>query len=185
VSEHRTPSDRQAENRDSQRAAGRPTTPYGLPPTPPNPYASWILRVGAYLVDALLVAVAYAPAWIGLIIRAGDSGGDTVATVLIVTGALLSLAVFVWNTCLRAGRTGYSVGKRLFDTKLVSERTGQPIGPGMAFWRYVCHVVDALPLYLGYLWPLWDPKRQTFSDKIVHTVVLRPGTQSVETTQAG
>jgi uncharacterized RDD family membrane protein YckC len=25
---------------------------------------------------------------------------------------------------------------------------------------------------LGYLWPLWDDKRQTFADKICSTVVL-------------
>ena len=171
MSEHRTTGQRTGHD---QRAAGQPTSPYGLPPTEPNPHASWILRVGAYLVDALLVVVAYFPAWIGMIIETGG-GNDALATVLVVIGALLSVAVFVWNTCLRAGRTGYSVGKGLFDIKLVSERTGEPIGAGPAFWRYVCHVVDALPLYLGYLWPLWDEKRQTFADKIVHTVVLRPG----------
>jgi hypothetical protein len=27
-------------------------------------------------------------------------------------------------------------------------------------------------LYLGYLWPLWDAKRQTFADEICSTVVL-------------
>jgi uncharacterized RDD family membrane protein YckC len=150
---------------------GYPTTPYGLPPQPPNPYASWLKRVGAYLIDSLLVTVAYFPAFIGAIISASDTS-DALATSLTVLGALLSLAVFVWNTCLRAGRTGYSIGKGVLGIKLVAERTGEPIGAGMAFLRYLCHIVDALPLYLGYLWPLWDAKRQTFADKIVHTVVL-------------
>ena len=86
------------------------TDPYGLPPQPPNPYASWFKRVGAYLIDALLVSVAYFPAVIGLIISSSD-GNDALGTSLTVVGALLSLAVFVWNTCLRAGRTGYSIGK--------------------------------------------------------------------------
>ena len=27
-------------------------------------------------------------------------------------------------------------------------------------------------VYLGYLWPLWDDKRQTFADKILSTVVV-------------
>ena len=147
------------------------TDPYGLPPQPPNPYASWIKRVGAYLIDALLVSVAYFPAVIGLIISSSD-GNDALGTSLTVVGALLSLAVFVWNTCLRAGRTGYSIGKGLLGIKLIGERSGEPIGAGMAFLRYLCHIVDALPLYLGYLWPLWDAKRQTFADKIMHTVVL-------------
>ncbi|GAA2156519.1 hypothetical protein GCM10009844_44860 [Nocardioides koreensis] len=147
------------------------TNPYGLPTQPPNPYAAWIKRVGAYLIDALLVAVAYFPAWIGLIVSS-SGGNDALATTLVVIGALLSLAVFVWNTCLRAGRTGYSIGKGVLGIKLVGERSGEPIGAGMAFVRYLLHIVDTLPLYLGYLWPLWDAKRQTFSDKIVHTVVL-------------
>ena len=150
--------------------ARQSTDPYGLPPRPPNPYASWFKRVGAYLIDALLVGVAYFPAIIGVIISSG--GSDSLGTFLTVLGALLSFAVFVWNTCLRAGRTGYSIGKGVLGIKLVGERSGEPIGPWMAFLRYLCHIVDALPLYLGYLWPLWDEKRQTFADKIVHTVVL-------------
>ena len=117
------------------------------------------------------MSVAYFPAVIGLIISSSD-GNDALGTSLTVVGALLSLAVFVWNTCLRAGRTGYSIGKGLLGIKLIGERSGEPIGAGMAFLRYLCHIVDALPLYLGYLWPLWDAKRQTFADKIMHTVVL-------------
>ena len=145
--------------------------PYGLPPGAPNPYAHWIKRVGAYLIDALLTSVAYFPALIGQIISSSD-GNDALATILIVIGALLSAAVFIWNTCLRAGRTGYSIGKGVLGIKLIGEASGEPIGPWRAFLRYLLHIVDALPCYLGYLWPLWDAKRQTFSDKIMHTVVL-------------
>jgi uncharacterized RDD family membrane protein YckC len=55
--------------------------------------------------------------------------------------------------------------------KLVDERTGQPIGPGMSFVRDLAHTLDGF-FYLGYLWPLWDDKRQTFADKILSTVVV-------------
>jgi len=144
--------------------------PYGLPPREPNPYASWFKRVVAFLIDGLLVTVAYFPAFIGAIVSA-SGGSDAVSTTLVVIGALLALAVFVWNTCLRAGRTGYSIGKGVLGIKLVGDDSGTTIGPGRAFVRYLLHIVDVLPLYLGYLWPLWDPKRQTFSDKLMHTVV--------------
>jgi uncharacterized RDD family membrane protein YckC len=50
---------------------------------------------------------------------------------------------------------------------------GSYIGGGMAFVRELAHVLDGLPCYLGYLWPLWDDKRQTFSDKVCGTVVVR------------
>ena len=41
----------------------------------------------------------------------------------------------------------------------------------MSFVRQLLHIVDSI-CYIGYLWPLWDRKRQTFADKILKTVVL-------------
>jgi hypothetical protein len=34
------------------------------------------------------------------------------------------------------------------------------------------HWVDQMACYVGYLWPLWDNKRQTFADKIMGTVCV-------------
>ena len=42
----------------------------------------------------------------------------------------------------------------------------------MSFVRQLAHVLDGLPCYLGYLWPLWDAKRQTFADKVIGTYVI-------------
>ena len=42
----------------------------------------------------------------------------------------------------------------------------------MCFVRYLCHFVDSLACYIGWFWPIWDTKRQTFADKIVSTVVV-------------
>jgi len=35
------------------------------------------------------------------------------------------------------------------------------------------HILDALPLFLGFLWPIWDAKKQTFADKIIKSVVVK------------
>jgi hypothetical protein len=43
---------------------------------------------------------------------------------------------------------------------------------GMAFVRDLCHIVDSLICYIGYLFPLWDAQRQTLADKIMSTVVI-------------
>ena len=43
----------------------------------------------------------------------------------------------------------------------------------MAFLRDLAHFVDAVICYVGFLFPLWDSKRQTLADKIVSTVVVR------------
>ena len=47
-----------------------------------------------------------------------------------------------------------------------------PIGFGMSIVRQIAHIVDGLVCYIGYLWPLWDAKRQTFADKIMTTVCV-------------
>ena len=170
-----------------QPAYGQPQAPYGQPGYGVTPdYSNWFKRVGAYLIDSILVSVAGFPSWIGQGMLAASTktvtnadgtvttttDGVGPAVLLIVLGLLMSLAFFIWNTCLKQGRTGYSIGKGALGTKLIGEQTGQPIGAGMSFVRYLAHILDALPCYLGYLWPLWDAKRQTFADKIVKTVVI-------------
>jgi len=148
-------------------------------------YAHWIKRVGAYLVDGLLTSLAGIPLWIGYGILAANTtttvnpdgttttnmSGGGASFVLILIGVVTSIAFFVWNTCLKQGRTGYSIGKGVLGIKLIGEASGQPIGGGMAFLRYLCHIVDGI-CYIGYLWPLWDRKRQTFADKIMSTIVI-------------
>ena len=37
------------------------------------------------------------------------------------------------------------------------------------FELLIATILSALPCFLGYLWPLWDAKKQTFHDKIVNT----------------
>jgi len=145
-------------------------TMYGSAPD----YASWFKRVGAYLIDGIIAGVPYfiLAAIGGAMSSASSDGTSGAGALLTIVGAIVGIAIFVWNTCLKGGRTGYSIGKGVLGIKLIGESTGQPIGAGMAFVRYLAHIIDGLPCYIGYLWPLWDSKRQTFADKIVKTVVI-------------
>ena len=130
------------------------------PAVSPAAYANWGLRVGAYLID-------YAPIFvlelIGVMVH-------NVAFSLLVL--LASIGWWIYNRCIQAVRTGQSLGKRTVGLRLISESTGAPIGPGMAFVRDICHILDSLACYIGWLFPIWDAKRQTFADKIVSTVVI-------------
>jgi hypothetical protein len=56
--------------------------------------------------------------------------------------------------------------------KVVGEDTGEVIDPGPALLRLLCHFVDSFLFYVGWLFPLWDPKRPTLADKIMRTVVV-------------
>lgn len=147
---------------------------YAAPP--PNPYAHWGYRVGAYLLDALLLAPAYFAQNIGIALWDDPTFSANTQDIGLAVSLIASVAMIafgIWNQILRQGRTGSSLGKQWVGIAVISERTGAPIGGWRTFGRSLLHVLDALPCLLGYLWPLWDDKRQTFADKIMKTIVVK------------
>lgn len=146
---------------------------YGQPPAYSSggwqgpPLANWFYRVGSALIDGFIAMVFYG---LGLLLGAaiGGNGGSA----LVVLGYLAGFAFAIWNL-VRQGRTGQTLGKQALGTRLLREQDGQVVGPGLSIGRNFLHIVDAIPCYLGFLWPIWDGKRQTFADKIVKTVVIR------------
>jgi uncharacterized RDD family membrane protein YckC len=69
------------------------------------------------------------------------------------------------------GLTGQTIGKRTMGIKIVKMDDGQLLGPGAGIGRQFLHIVDGI-CFIGYLFPLWDPLRQTFADKIIRTVAI-------------
>jgi uncharacterized RDD family membrane protein YckC len=129
-------------------------------------YAEWGQRVGAYLIDVLTMVPGYVIVFIGI---------ATESALLTVLGYLIAIGVAIWNIVIKQGRTGQSIGKSVLGIKVIREQDGQVQGIGMNFVRQLAHILDSLPCYLGYLWPLWDQKKQTFADKVMSTVVVDVG----------
>jgi uncharacterized RDD family membrane protein YckC len=180
-----------------QAGYGMPGYPGGYAPAPPV-IASWGARVGATIIDGLvgglpaiicyvigiaMVATQVAKATncpvdpdTGLMnctnTSSSSSGISTGGLVIMGIGFLLSLIIGIWQL-VREGSTGQTLGKKAVGIKLVRESNGQPIGFGMAFVRRIAHVLDSLFCSIGYLWPLWDDKGQTFADKVCSTLVIR------------
>lgn len=169
----------------AQNPYGAPA--YGAAPGVPQgvTFAHWGKRVGALLIDGLIGALAYIPYVIGTVIAVGgsetdpvtgqttmDNGSAGIVIIMMLLSIVLYLAYFIWNFCLKQGKTGYTIGKGILGIKLVKAETGAPIGAGMAFVRQIAHILDGIPCYIGYLWPLWDAKRQTFADKVIGTYVI-------------
>ena len=99
------------------------------------------------------------------------SQGAAVAMIIGLSVMLASLAWVAYNRWMIAGKTGQSLGKRLTRIGLIGQETNAPIGAKNAFIRDLVHILDALTV-VGYLWPLWDDKKQTFADKIMKTIVV-------------
>ncbi|MEZ0365290.1 RDD family protein [Mycobacterium sp. pUA109] len=165
---------------------GYAPTPGALGNLPKEAYTPWFTRVVAFIIDGLpifvLIAIAYGIAFgTGENVCVGSEYGyggscvssfSTLGTLAIGVAYLASFAYHLWNRGYRQGSTGQSLGKTVMKIKLVSETTGQPIGFGMAFVRDIAHIVDQIICYIGFLFPLWDAKRQTLADKMISTVVL-------------
>lgn len=134
-----------------------PATPASMPAVP---YTDWLHRAGGFLID-------YVPILILVIIAIVVN--SVIVSLLI---DLVAIAVWGYNRWYTAGPTGQSWGKKALGLRLVSEETGQPIGIAMSFVRDICHFLDSIICYIGWLFPLWDSKRQTLADKIIRTVVI-------------
>lgn len=178
------------------QVAGRPLTQqeryraiYGVDAPFRVDYASWGRRVLGYLVDALVGTVAAIPLLVGYWMIYGDldfrtdiNGNRVVdenttdisstSIAMLVLGLVIVVAFNLYNVVFRQGSSGYTFGKTAVGIRLVSASDGQPVGALICFLRQLAHYVDSLVCYLGWLWPLWDAKRQTLGDKIVGTVVI-------------
>jgi uncharacterized RDD family membrane protein YckC len=175
-----------------------PPPPSGaVAPPPPGPvirtlpteaYTPWLTRVLAFIIDAIPYAVVVG---IGTVIMIATQQTSCVTDITqydvnqycasqpSMIGQLVQwlahlagLAYLLWNYGYRQGTTGSSLGKSVMKVKVVSEVTGQPLGFGLSIVRQLAHFVDAIICYIGFLFPLWDAKRQTLADKIMTTVVL-------------
>jgi uncharacterized RDD family membrane protein YckC len=159
-------------------AYGAPPPAYGAPPPgygPPPPYqgapgyptgpqfggqnlAAWGWRVLASILDGLIFGIP--TAIIGF--ATGSQG------VLDILNIVVFLVIGYLN-----GAYGQTPAKRIIGLKVLREQDGQLLGGGMGIVRSIAHLLDAISCLIGYLWPLWDSKRQTFADKIVGTVVIK------------
>lgn len=178
-------------------ASGAGSYPPPPPPPPAGPairtlpteqYTPWLTRALAFIIDILPYVVVHG---IGTAILVATqqtacitdvtqysvnqycaTQNSTVGMVAQWLASILGLFYLIWNYGYRQGITGSSVGKSVLKFKVVSEVTGQPLGFGMSVVRALAHFVDAIICFIGFLFPLWDSKRQTLADKIMTTVCL-------------
>jgi len=64
-------------------------------------------------------------------------------------------------------------GKLALGIRIVDAESGGPAPVGHLVLRYIGFLIALMPLGLGCLWALWDPRRQGWHDKMARTVVVR------------
>jgi uncharacterized RDD family membrane protein YckC len=148
------------------------------PPTPAGPapgfrYAGFWIRVVAFILDSIVVAVISA----ALAPLAG--GGAVVQTSTGVTinygaGGVQTLVGLVYFIGFWAWR-GQTPGMIPFNLRVVMADTGQKPDIVRALLRYVGLFISFLVLLLGVIWVAFDARKQGWHDKIASTLVVRTG----------
>jgi uncharacterized RDD family membrane protein YckC len=125
--------------------------------------AGWWTRVGATILDGLIVGV------IALIIvaAAGGSGRDIEFTDWVL--------VFIYAFILLGVPRSQTVGMMALGTRVVDANTGGTIGFGRSFGRAAVYLLLGITIIGGIidiLWPLWDSRNQTLHDKAIGSVLI-------------
>ena len=121
--------------------------------------ASYILRIilPTSLLSQLINSVLY-----------GRSSID--GTMGIWINCVSIIIVCVISAC--STRNGQAWSHHFLGLQVVDQYSNLPISGVRMGLREIAHCVDFVPCFIGFLWPLWDTKGQTFADKIMRTTII-------------
>ena len=120
-------------------------------------------RISAGLVDAVIgILIGVVGGALGSVI--GGAAGWLLVFMLVIA----YVVVYLWLVSTR----GQSPGKMAIGIKIV-KMDGSAIGIGGALIREIIGKLVSSIFYLGYIWILFDGKRQGWHDKIAGTIVVR------------
>src|SRR5829696_4767353 len=129
--------------------------------------AGWGQRVGAYLLDVIVLLL-------GLIVAVIASAISEALGLLLLVIWFVAFFLGYWVVC-EGSESGQTIGKRVVGIRVRAERGG-PAGYGKALARnLVARVIGLLPFVglIDVLWPLWDDRNQCLHDKAASTIVIR------------
>ena len=159
-------------------------------PAPGVAFAGYGARLGAYILDAILLGVVVSAIVllstlpvIGTILgRVGDQpdywsdsttwsqlgGGIGLVILGCIVASLVGLVYFPWFWA----RGGQTPGMRATGIRVVRDRDGGPVGGGAAILRLIGFWISGLVFYLGYIWVLIDVRRRGWHDLLAGTCVI-------------
>jgi uncharacterized RDD family membrane protein YckC len=141
--------------------------------SPELEYVGFWLRVGAAIIDTILMLVIVAPVltWIygaGYWVSARFIQGPAD---LLLNWVLPAIAVILFWNYRQA-----TPGKMVIGARIVDAKTGGKPSTGQLIGRYFGYFVSSIPLLLGLIWVGIDQRKQGWHDMLAGTVVVRPKT---------
>jgi uncharacterized RDD family membrane protein YckC len=166
--------------------APQPGVPAG--PAPGIRFAGHGARLGAYVLDAILVGIVLTVlvtilmiplfgSLNGVVITDGEiTGGDAGAVAgafgLLIGGSVVIGVLAMLYFPFFWARGGATPGMKVTGIRVVSDRDGSRVGWGVALLRLIGWWVSAAVFYLGFVWILVDSRRRGWHDLIAGTCVI-------------
>lgn len=146
-------------------------------------YAGFMSRAGARIIDLLLLLAAFnlfylADRWGAAAGLWPESGwtedlplpGDFSAANVLRGVFFFGFPIFYY--VYLTGAYGQTFGKMAFRIKVLNE-DGTPIGYKKALLRWLSYFLCDLTLYVGYLWAIFDKRKQGLHDRVCRTIVVQ------------
>lgn len=141
-------------------------------------YAGFVTRLLAYLVDRVIVAIisfltVMAVHWVLNAFRINQllfGWNEIPWQVASAFGAVVYIVVAFGYDIAFWILVGQTPGKRLMGVRIV-RTNGERVRLGNALLRHLAYILSGL-LFLGYLWILFDNRRQGWHDKLGGTIVV-------------
>jgi uncharacterized RDD family membrane protein YckC len=139
-------------------------------------YAGFGIRLGAYLIDAVILFVVnmmfamLTGFAIAATVGAGSRGGAPIVIQLILTA--INLMVAVGYESILVGKYGATLGKMAVKIKVVTADGGR-VSYARAFGRYFAKILSGLTCLIGFIIAAFDnPQRRALHDHICNTRVV-------------
>jgi uncharacterized RDD family membrane protein YckC len=136
-------------------------------------YASFWLRVGAKLLDGLILRAINFPLGFAIGLVAGKNPNQTY-TFMMMQALIIGVAfvIGVAYSTFFLGKYGATPGKMICKIKVISA-DGSRLTYGKAFGRFWAEILSGCPtLMIGYLIAASDPERRALHDRICNTRVV-------------
>ena len=130
-------------------------------------------RLGAAAIDAVIViflawVFAILASVVGWLFTMFNSTNPPPVQALIMGSALVVSVVYFIGAWAKDGAT---IGQSILGMKVVRP-DGSKLNLTAAILRYIGYLISGLLLSLGFLWIIFDAKRQGWHDKIARTIVI-------------
>jgi uncharacterized RDD family membrane protein YckC len=143
------------------------------------PLASNGRRFVGYLIDGIIFWIVWLPLSIAFSSTTSVVtiiGATTITTQQRTLSPLIEISLLIVGLAyftLLWSNNGSSVGQMVVGIKVVDATTGAPVGQTQALVRAIGYIISGIPIYIGFIWAFFDPRKQGWMDKMANTLVVR------------